>query len=65
MLRRAVELGVDLIDTAGSYGPYVSEDLIREALHPYPEGPVIATTAGLTWARPDGWRPVGRPEHPR
>ena len=48
VLRRAVELGVDLIDTADSYGPEVSEDLIFEALHPYPDGLVIATKAGLT-----------------
>ena len=48
MLRRAVELGVDLIDTADSYGPEVSEDIIFEALHPYPDGLVIATKAGLT-----------------
>ena len=65
VLRRAVELGVDFIDTADSYGPYVSEDLIREALHPY--GDVrIATKAGLTRARgPDVWAPVGRPEYLR
>src|SRR5579875_2779647 len=48
VLRRAVDLGVDLIDTADSYGPFVSEDLIREALHPYPEQLVIATKGGLT-----------------
>ncbi len=60
VLRRAVELGVDLIDTADSYGPYVSEDLIREALHPYPEGLVIATKGGLTRQGPDQWLPVGR-----
>ena len=47
VLRRAVELGVDFIDTADSYGPYVSEDLIREALHPYPEGLVIATKVAV------------------
>src|SRR3954447_16836685 len=47
VLRRAVELGIDFIDTADSYGPYVSEELIREALHPYPAGLVIATKAGL------------------
>ena len=47
VLRRAVELGVDLIDTADSYGPYVSEDLIREALHPYAEGLVIATKVAV------------------
>jgi pyridoxine 4-dehydrogenase len=65
VLRRAVELGVDLIDTADSYGPYVSEDLIREALHPYPEGLVIATKAGLVRTGPDHWYPVGRPEYLR
>jgi aryl-alcohol dehydrogenase-like predicted oxidoreductase len=65
VLRRAVELGVDLIDTADSYGPYVSEDLIREALHPYPSGLVIATKAGLTRTGPDQWHPVGRPEYLR
>jgi aryl-alcohol dehydrogenase-like predicted oxidoreductase len=65
VLRRAVELGVDFIDTADSYGPYVSEDLIREALHPYPEGLVIATKAGLTRTGPDQWHPVGRPEYLR
>src|ERR1700738_4350484 len=52
VLRRAVELGVDFIDTADSYGPYVSEELIREALHPYPENLVIATKAGLTRTGP-------------
>ncbi len=65
VLRRAVELGVDLIDTADSYGPYVSEDLIREALHPYPDGLVIATKAGLTRTGPNQWHPVGRPEYLR
>ena len=65
VLRRAVELGVDFIDTADSYGPYVSEDLIREALHPYPEGLVIATKAGLTRSGPNEWHPVGRPEYLR
>lgn len=65
VLRRAVELGVDFIDTADSYGPYVSEDLIREALHPYPENLVIATKAGLTRTGPNQWHPVGRPEYLR
>jgi aryl-alcohol dehydrogenase-like predicted oxidoreductase len=65
VLRRAVELGVDFIDTADSYGPFVSEQLIAEALHPYPEGLVIATKGGLTRAGPDDWRPVGRPEYIR
>ena len=65
MLRRAVELGVDFIDTADSYGPYVSEDLIREALHPYPDGLVIATKGGFTRQGPDQWSIVGRPEYLR
>ena len=63
VLRRAVDLGVDLIDTADSYGPYVSEDLIAEALHPYPDGLVIATKGGLTRTGPEEWHPVGRPEY--
>jgi len=57
-------LGVNLIDTADSYGPYVSEDLIREVLHPY-KGLVIATKGGLTRHGPDIWAPVGRPEYLR
>jgi aryl-alcohol dehydrogenase-like predicted oxidoreductase len=65
VLRRALELGVDLIDTADSYGPYVSEELIAEALHPYPEGLVIATKCGLERPGPDQWTPNGRPEHLR
>jgi aryl-alcohol dehydrogenase-like predicted oxidoreductase len=65
VLRRAVELGVDLIDTADSYGPYVSEDLIREALFPYQEGLVIATKGGLTRSGPAAWGPVGRPAYLR
>jgi len=65
VLRRAVELGVTLIDTADSYGPFVSEDLIAEALHPYPEDLVIATKGGLTRSGPDLWEPVGRPEYLR
>lgn len=65
VLRRAIELGVDLIDTADSYGPYVSEELIRKALHPYPRGLVIATKAGLVRTGPDQWHPVGRPEYLR
>jgi len=64
VLRRAVELGVDFIDTADSYGPYVSEDLIREALHPY-DGVVVATKGGLTRNGPDSWEQVGRPEYLR
>ncbi|MDB5295987.1 MAG: ydbC [Phycisphaerales bacterium] len=65
VLRRAVELGVNLIDTADSYGPEVSEGLIRQALHPYPAGLVIATKAGLTRTGPGKWHPVGRPEYLR
>jgi pyridoxine 4-dehydrogenase len=65
VLRRAVELGVDLIDTADSYGPYVSEELIREALRPYPKGLVIATKAGLARTGPGQWHPLGRPEYLR
>jgi aryl-alcohol dehydrogenase-like predicted oxidoreductase len=65
VLRRAIELGVDFIDTADSYGPYVSEELIREALHPYPEQLVIATKAGCVRLGPDEWRDVGRPEYLR
>ncbi len=65
VLRRAVELGINLIDTADSYGPHVSEELIREALHPYPKGLVIATKAGLTRPGPSRWVPLGRPEYLR
>jgi pyridoxine 4-dehydrogenase len=65
VLRRAVELDVNFIDTADSYGPEVAENLIFKALHPYPEGLVIATKAGLTRAGPGDWRPVGRPEYLR
>jgi pyridoxine 4-dehydrogenase len=65
VLRRAVELGINLIDTADSYGPYVSEELIREALHPYPKGVVIATKAGLARTGPSRWVPLGRPEYLR
>ncbi|MFE0376186.1 aldo/keto reductase [Streptomyces inhibens] len=65
VLRRAVELGINFIDTADSYGPFVSERLIREALHPYPEDLLIATKGGLTRSGPDDWRPVGRPEYLR
>jgi pyridoxine 4-dehydrogenase len=64
LLRRAVELGVDFIDTADSYGPFVSEDLIREALHPY-AGVLIATKGGLTRQGPDKWAPVGSPYYLR
>lgn len=65
MLRRAVELGITLIDTADSYGPFVSEKLIAEALHPYPENLVIATKAGLQRPGPDEWVRDGRPTHLR
>src|SRR5579875_2122827 len=65
VLRRAVELGVNLIDTADSYGPVVAERLIREALYPYPEDLVIATKAGLTRQGPNQWTPVGRPAYLR
>jgi aryl-alcohol dehydrogenase-like predicted oxidoreductase len=65
VLRRAVELGVDFIDTADSYGPEVSERLIAEALHPYPENLVIATKGGLLRPGPGAWDPDGRPEHLR
>lgn len=65
VLRRAVELGVDFIDTADSYGPHVSEELIAEALHPYPDGVVVATKAGMVRDGPGQWRPDGRPEHLR
>lgn len=64
VLRRAVELGVDLIDTADSYGPFVSEELIREALHPYGDV-LVATKGGLTRSGPGEWHPVGRPEYLR
>ena len=63
VLRRAVELGIDLIDTADSYGPDVTEELVREALHPYPVGLTIATKAGLTRSGPDQWEPCGRPDY--
>jgi aryl-alcohol dehydrogenase-like predicted oxidoreductase len=65
VLRRAVELGVNLLDTADSYGPHVAEDLVREALHPYPEGLVIATKAGLERTGPGEWPNNGRPDHLR
>jgi aryl-alcohol dehydrogenase-like predicted oxidoreductase len=58
------QLGINLIDTADSYGPFVSEDLIREVLHPY-RGLLIATKGGLTRSGPDQWAPVGRPEYLR
>ncbi len=65
VLQRVVDLGVNFIDTADSYGPEVSENLIAEALHPYPKGLVIATKGGLTRQGPDEWLPVGRPEYLR
>jgi pyridoxine 4-dehydrogenase len=65
VLRRAIELGVNLIDTAESYGPHVSEELIAEALHPYPKGLVIATKGGLERTGPNLWPVNGRPERLR
>ncbi|HEY0590546.1 MAG TPA: aldo/keto reductase [Thermoanaerobaculia bacterium] len=65
VLRRAMELGVDLIDTADSYGPDVNEELIAEALHPYPANLTIATKAGLVRPGPGQWVPNGRPDHLR
>lgn len=65
VLKRAIELGVNLIDTAESYGPHVSEELIAEALHPYPKGLVIATKGGLDRPGPNQWVPNGRPERLR
>jgi pyridoxine 4-dehydrogenase len=64
VLRRAAELGVNFIDTADSYGPYISERIIREALHPY-DGLVIATKAGLLRTGPDVWIPLGNPSYLR
>lgn len=65
VLRRAIELGVNLIDTAESYGPHVSEELIAEALHPYPKGLVIATKGGLDRPGPGQWKPNAKPERLR
>jgi aryl-alcohol dehydrogenase-like predicted oxidoreductase len=65
VLRRAVELGINFIDTADSYGPEVSERLIAQALHPYPAGLVIATKAGFDRSGPDRWTMNGKPEHLR
>lgn len=62
-VRRAPELGIDFIDTADSYGPFVSEELLAEVLAPYPRGMVIATKGGLVRHGPDVWLPVGRPEY--
>src|SRR6476619_5939587 len=65
VLRRAVELGINLLDTADSYGPTVSEELIAEALHPYPDDLLIATKGGFIRTGPNRWTPDGRPEHLR
>lgn len=65
VLRRAVDLGVDFIDTADSYGPYVSEELIGETLAPYPDGLVIATKGGFERSGPNQWHTNGRPAHLR
>ena len=64
-LRRTVDLGINLIDTADAYGPEVSERLIAETLYPYPQGVIIATKGGLVRPGPDQWEPDGRPEHLR
>src|ERR1700685_125252 len=64
-LRRLIGLGVNFIDTADSYGPEVSENLIAEALYPYPEDLVIATKGGFGRSGPNRWEPDGRPEHLR
>ena len=63
VFRRAIELGVNFFDSADSYGPHVDEELIAEALQPYPKGLVIATKGGLLRPRPSAWDPDGRPEH--
>ena len=65
VLRRAVEIGITLFDTADSYGPFVAEDLLREALHPYADDVVIATKAGLTRQGPGEWTPLGQPAYLR
>ncbi len=65
VLRRAVELGVNFIDTADSYGPFVAEELIKRALYPYADDLVIATKAGLSRQGPGVWTPIGRPEYLR
>jgi aryl-alcohol dehydrogenase-like predicted oxidoreductase len=65
VLHRAAELGVNFIDTADSYGPFVSEQLIRKALYPYSQHLVIATKGGLSRSGPDDWRALGRPEYLR
>lgn len=65
VLQRVVELGIDFIDTADAYGPHINEEIIAEALHPYPRGVVIATKAGLERPAPHQWTPNGRPAHLR
>jgi pyridoxine 4-dehydrogenase len=65
VVRRAVELGVDFVDTADSYGPNISEEILAEALHPYKDGLKIATKVGFTRTGPNKWIPVGRPEYLR
>jgi pyridoxine 4-dehydrogenase len=65
VVQRAVQLGVNFIDTADSYGPEVSEEIIAQALHPYPAGLVIATKGGLVRPGPDVWNPNGQPKHLR
>lgn len=65
VLRRALELGVDFIDTADSYGPYYSEEIIAEALYPYAKGVVVATKAGLVRTGPNEWHPVAAPKYLR
>jgi len=64
VLRRAIDLGVDFVDTADSYGPYVSEELVRDALYPY-RGVTVATKAGLLRTGPNRWIPCGRPDYLR
>jgi pyridoxine 4-dehydrogenase len=65
VLRRAVELGVNFIDTADAYGPFIADLLLKEALHPYPDDLVIATKAGFARTGPNAWVPIGRPEYLR
>jgi pyridoxine 4-dehydrogenase len=65
VLRRAIELGVNFIDTADAYGPFIADLLLKKALHPYADDLVIATKAGLARTGPDGWAPIGRPEYLR
>src|ERR1700742_4752633 len=65
VVRRAVELGVGFLDTATSYGPYVSEEIIREALYPYPEQVLVATKAGLLRTGPNVWPVLGKPDYLR